>query len=256
PAETAAPFVTSKLNLPPPSAPELPPAKRAKKEINLQHLLQQQGSQLEFDVKSKLPPNFFDSTEHANEPQSEQPPSSASMGLFAKLPPPKNAAKKSNISASATYRNARPLHQPEGVKMAAAMPSPSPSVSVGAMATPPPSEEQPRGAVAEEAAGSSTLPRPSLLPRVRTDMYTAEDTVHATPSQPEMSLAYDQPAGPALPHADAADELLADVSEERILQINQDELKRHSARTNTRTRLLLLAYDFALASHLSASRLF
>ena len=218
-------------------APSEPPAKKQRKEINLQALLQKNDASLEFEDAAKLPDDFFDPV-----PSREPDASVSTRGgrsswatLSAMLPAPKNAGKgpSAKSKAASLYANARPLGTPKGPTSSAS----TAVAAVGSAAASASSTGSPgstvHGAVtcesfgsgplaaasdaaASEAAGlvaavpetsettdlSASLPAPQLRPRVNTSMYDTPIEVAAGQALPTgasgAQLLYEVPAGPAV----------------------------------------------------------
>lgn len=137
---------------PAPVAPQ-PPAKKQRKEINLQQLLMRNGGVgMPVDDAGKLPPGFFDSAADTAQRfgDADAPQKKGWSGLSAMLPPPKNAPKAAS-TASALYNRAKPLQAKGSASKATASSS-----------------------AALSSSETSTAPRaavPSLAPRLDTSMY-------------------------------------------------------------------------------------
>ena len=209
---------------PPPPAPTGPPAKKQKKEINLQSLLSKNDAALPFEAAGQLPADFFDSARvrepDAGEDQSQQdePPARGWAALSSMLPAPKNVPKAgaSRVDPSALFRNAKPLKRPgagAGASGASASTSTAPPAPVDGDA---PSasglgsllgsglgdddddDDDAVGGAGAFGLGGAIVPpaAAALLPRINVGMYAAsasEDTSAAA----ETSLTYELPAGPA-----------------------------------------------------------
>jgi proline-rich protein PRCC len=198
-----------------PSAPAEPPAKKARKEINLQALLQKHDVALPFEAASKLPADFFDSgparEADAGELKERVSGTSGWAALSSLLPPPKNTSKVSK--ASTLYANAKPLNR--GTAKAASRPSagaaassepagpsvvgsvgPSPSAAVGSCSAVGDETSAPLGGElfgsqdADEAdPGVGTGQVSALRPRVVTDMYGESSPQPATAAGPQQPVA-------------------------------------------------------------------
>ena len=205
----------------PAPAPEQPPAKKQKKEINLQSLLQKHDAALPFEEANSLPSDFFDSDRvrepDAGETSNAQPAARGWAALSSLLPAPKNAPKPGAKSAdpSALFRNAKPLKKPGngssstagGSSSTAALPPPT-TTSLPLVADDDGDEDDD-----DNDASGGLLPRqsalaaPSLMPKINVGMYdTTADDAAAQPQQDDSSLMYAAPVGPAMGPMDAAAE--------------------------------------------------
>ena len=236
PTSSVAPAPAVAAPAPPPTAliaAAGPLAKKQRKEINLQALLQKHDVDLPFEDAVKLPVDFFDSGP-VREPDASDDVTPRIGGgwsaLSAMLPPPKNASKAGAKSVSSLYANAKPLaKKAAGVPSAppsgpAASPAAGPSVGPGvgsgggsgsgsgsAQAGPAPclavAAAAAMGEPDEMDDGMPAAPAPLLRPRLNTSMYDvappAADpyTAAAGPAlpggAPDGALPYDVPAGPA-----------------------------------------------------------
>mmetsp|Transcript_77785 Transcript_77785/g.154538 ORF Transcript_77785/g.154538 Transcript_77785/m.154538 type:complete len:209 (-) Transcript_77785:982-1608(-) len=108
-ASPAPPTPATAALLPPPHAIAEPPAKKVRKEINLQHLLQRQGVALPFEDAKNLPDDFFDIAPTREEDAGDKPTATRGWAaLSSMLPAPKNAGKKSSsLSNSCTLSYCR-----------------------------------------------------------------------------------------------------------------------------------------------------
>ena len=202
----------------PAPAPEQPPAKKQKKEINLQSLLQKHDAALPFEEANSLPSDFFDSDRvrepDAGESSNAQPAARGWAALSSLLPAPKNAPKPGAKSAdpSALFRNAKPLKKPGNGSSSTA------GSSSSTAALPPPTttslplvadDDGDEDDDDNDASGGllprqSALPAPSLMPKINVGMYdTTADDAAAQP-QDDSSLMYAAPVGPAMGPMDAA----------------------------------------------------
>lgn len=232
------------------AAPELPPAKKARKEINLQHLLKRNDASLPFEEAAKLPDDFFDSGPPKD--AGEEQVTSTKRGwdaLSAMLPAPKNAPKGPKASISSLYTRAKPLKRP-GVSDAASPAAQAEATSAtpsetsatphsSSLSLPEPVEEEEvshllpltTGSAAPLSAASSTS---SLLPKVRVGMYDdeaaggAEVGFGSAPSGASSSIMYDAPVGPALGPADDTAEsaygMPFDMDDGNVVNVSQAAL--------------------------------
>jgi hypothetical protein len=246
-------------------APE-PPAKRAKKPINLAHLLRKNDAELPFDEVSHLPADFFDNT--PREPDAgeatagAEAPTRGWAALSAMLPAPKNQQKSGKSSAALLYSRAQPLHRKASAAAAVEPASSSSSSSLPVVASSAARDSEASGVcvgaassyagmradeVDERAAsatgahsGVAAVPAgaPSLLPQLRPGLYDPVAEPEPEPAAPGMM--YEAPVGPAMgpavglyPGVDDGAGAYAEapayyegMDEANTVSVSQDELRR------------------------------
>eukprot|EP00325_Prymnesiales_sp_UTEX-LB-985_P026925 CAMPEP_0174726758 /NCGR_PEP_ID=MMETSP1094-20130205/48454_1 /TAXON_ID=156173 /ORGANISM="Chrysochromulina brevifilum, Strain UTEX LB 985" /LENGTH=359 /DNA_ID=CAMNT_0015928381 /DNA_START=14 /DNA_END=1093 /DNA_ORIENTATION=- len=259
-ASPAPPTPATAALLPPPHAIAEPPAKKVRKEINLQHLLQRQGVALPFEDAKNLPDDFFDIAPTREEDAGDKPTATRGWAaLSSMLPAPKNAGKKSSSLSNSLYANAKPLNR--APTASAAKPSSMPLERTAPASHPTPAVVGPTGAApctssphasssvgdagdgsdaASDPAQRSQPPLATLRPRLNTSMYD----VQPDPEEPVTGsvtgsvtgaggMMYEQPAGPVMgPQVveDGAFEGYAepgfDMSDGKVMDISQADLRK------------------------------
>lgn len=215
-AAPAAAASSSTLSTTTQATAHFPPAKKQRKEINLQALLAKHDAALPFDeATGKLPADFFDAAPPSREADlgevggQAQPAARGWAALSAMLPAPKNKLKSGKGSSSSLYLNAKPLHRPSGCAIDASVSSASASAIRGLADAPPPKVAAGCGGMAvgeaADAAAASveappshhglgvpgqggtpmTLAAPSataslLVPRIRHEMYSCATDASAS----------------------------------------------------------------------------
>ncbi len=240
-------------------AVEQPPAKRAKKSINLQQLLSRNDAAIPFEQASKLPDDFFEQPkieEDAGEAATAAP-SRGWAALSSMLPPPKNAP-KAKASSSSFYQNAKALRKPEaGASGAAAGASSSSAATPHAQAPLVGGVEDEDaadvggccfGAACSSAGGGgvaySVGAGASLAPKLMTSMYEesagpaaqagADSSV--TAAYPDAAAGgagggylYSAPVGPSAPPGGAGLTYgMDEVSEDKMVSVSLDQMRRNT----------------------------
>ena len=191
-----------------------PPAKRPRKEVDLQALLQKHDVALPFEEAAKLPADFFDRGPAAIEPDAGKSAPKGGGGwsaLSSLLPAPKNAGKVGVKSASSLFANAKPLVRKASAAAAAPSVSPAeiggagPSGATWAVEEPglTTAADEPYAHVSGSQLAAPTAAPQLLRPTVHTSLYESAPPACTGPSSaaltaaPDVGLSYDVPAGPA-----------------------------------------------------------
>ena len=239
---------------PPAAAPaassSAPPAKKARKEINLQSLLQKHDAPLPFEEAAHLPADFFDSARvrepDAGEAGAEAPAARGWAALSSILPAPKNQAKKGGSGKKdpgALFRNAKPIKR--GETSASDAPSRQPATVSTSAPLPAADDDEPEPATVEQPPmpEPSHAAGPSLLPRMRVGMYDEPDPddpdVLAAAAAASGGITYDLPAGPSVGPSEAVaeaayggdiggayGEMPHDVDESNVVDVSVDALRK------------------------------